>query len=124
MAKSEMFDVEVEKQALIVVPRHPAQDWWENEESVRPETRWLLDRLGDPAGRNVVVDLAHIPQLRSNSNLLVALIAMWKHCTANGKTMAVCNVSDKGREVLNTARFDTLWSVCTSRNEALDKVLA
>lgn len=120
---SEIFDTEDEKQALVVVPLDPAQDLWEEVENVQPETRWLLERLGNPAGRNVVVDLANVPRLRSNSNLLVALVALWKHLAANGKMMALCNVSAKGREVLDATKFDTLWSIYSSRTEALEKVV-
>lgn len=124
MMKSEIFDTEDEERALIVVPLYAAQDLWEKEESVGSQTEWLLDRLGDPAGRNVVVDLAHVPRLRSNSNLLVALITIWKHLAANGKMMALCNVSPKGHDVLNTGKFNTLWAICSSRNEALERVIA
>jgi anti-anti-sigma regulatory factor len=74
--------------------------------------------------RDVVVDLANVPYFRSNSNLLQALVTIWKHLRANGKTMALCNVSPIGRDILNTAKFDTLWSICSSRNEALERVSA
>jgi anti-anti-sigma factor len=122
MVKAAMFEAEDEGQTLIVVPLGTAQDLWEKEESIRPEIDGLLQRLGDPATRDVVVDLTNVPYFRSNSNLLQALVAIWKRLRANGKTMALCNVSAIGLKILDAAKFNTLWPVYPSRSEALEKL--
>jgi anti-anti-sigma regulatory factor len=124
MVKPEMFDTEDEGQALVVVPLRTAQDQWEKEASIQPETDGLLQHLGDPAERDVVIDLTHVPYFRSNSNLLQALVVIWKHLRANGKTMALCNVSEIGLTILDAAKFNTLWPIFSSRHEALEKISA
>jgi anti-anti-sigma factor len=123
MIKPEMFDTEDEGHTLIVVPLRTAQDVWEKEESIRPETDCLFQRLGNPAKRDVVVDLTNVPYFRSNSNLLQALVAIWKHLMAHGKTMVVCNVSSIGSQILEAGNFNTLWPICSSRDEALKKII-
>jgi len=48
---------------------------------------------------------------------------MWQQISERGGMMAICNVSEMEREVLHVTRFDTLWPVCGSREDALEKVL-
>jgi hypothetical protein len=48
------------------------------------------------------------------------MVQMWKRVKGKGGKLAICNVSPIGREVLSAARFDMLWGVRTSREEALD----
>jgi anti-anti-sigma regulatory factor len=109
---------------LIVIPLRTAQDLWEREESIQPETDCLLQDVGDPPARDVVFDLTHVPHFSSDSNLLRALVVIWKHLKANGRTMALCNVSELGHTILKATQFNTLWPVFSTRNEALEKICA
>jgi anti-anti-sigma factor len=124
MVKPEMFDTEDEGQALIVIPLRSAQDLWEREENIQSETDCLLEHVGDPPARDVVIDLTHVPYFRSDSNLLRALVAIWRHLKANGRTMTLCNVSAIGHTILEATQFNTLWPVYSTRNEALQKICA
>ena len=38
--------------------------------------------------------------------------------------MAFCNISEDERDVLRITRLDTLWSICESRSDAMEAVLA
>jgi anti-anti-sigma factor len=80
--------------------------------------------VGDPPARDVVIDLTHVPYFRSNSNLLRALVSIWKHLKASGRTMALCNVSEIGHTILEATQFNTLWPVYSTRNEALERICA
>ena len=48
------------------------------------------------------------------------MVQMWKQIQGKGGTLAVCNPSQIGREVLGIARFDKLWGIFSSRQEAVE----
>lgn len=103
---------------MIVVPQISAGSF--AEENVNSELDGLLGRIGQSELKNVVFDFAKISYF--GSSMLGAMHALWKRVSAGNGRMAVCNVSEVGREVLEISRFDTLWPIFTSREEALDAV--
>jgi anti-anti-sigma factor len=70
--------------------------------------------------KHVIVDLGEIPYF--GSTVLEWMVQMWKQAKAKGGSLATCNCSQIGREVLHAARFDTLWGVFETRDEALKSV--
>ena len=70
--------------------------------------------------KHVIVDLGEIPYF--GSTVLEWMVQMWKQAKAKGGKLATCNCSQIGREVLHAARFDTLWGVFETRDEALKSV--
>jgi anti-anti-sigma factor len=76
----------------------------------------VQQQLDTPAVKNVIVDLGEIPYF--GSTMLEWMVQMWKQIRAKGGKLATCNASPIGREVLATARFDKLWGVCGTRDEA------
>ena len=68
----------------------------------------------------VVIDFARVCYF--GSNLLEALLALWKQLLAAQGKMTLCNVSEIGREILNVSRFDTVWPIYASRAQALEAV--
>jgi anti-anti-sigma factor len=115
MTNSVLFDVEVRQPTLIVVPQENVSSL--TDERVQPELVRLMKTLEDPKLRNVVVDFGQIDYF--GSSMLEALLKLWKQVHGQAGKMAVCNVSAIGREVLQVGRFDTLWDVFDSREEAL-----
>lgn len=89
-------------------------------ESVNCELDQLLDRLEQSGLKHVVFDFEKVSYF--GSTMLGAMHAVWKHVSAAEGKMAVCNVSDVEREVLQVSRFDTLWPIYASRDEALAAV--
>jgi anti-anti-sigma factor len=81
------------------------------------EWNCILQRISGEDVKHVVVDLGHIPYF--GSTLLDWMVQMWKRIQVKGGTLAVCNPSQIGREVLGIARFDKLWGIFSSRQEAL-----
>ncbi|MEX2175835.1 MAG: STAS domain-containing protein [Pirellulaceae bacterium] len=84
------------------------------------EWRALQAALDAPDIRNVLVDLGEIPYF--GSTVLEWMVQMWRRAKAKGGNLATCNVSQIGREVLAAARFDKLWGVHASRDEALQSL--
>lgn len=81
------------------------------------EWRAVQEQLDLPDVKNVVVDLGEIPYF--GSTVLEWMVQMWKRAKAKGGTLATCNCSQIGKEVLHAARFDTLWNSFASRDEAI-----
>lgn len=120
MTTSALFEVEVLQPTLIVVPQENVNSLIDDR--VQPELMRLFTILADPAVRNVVIDFGQIEYF--GSSMLEALLKLWKQVSSLGGKMAVCNISQIGREVLQVGRFDTLWDVCESREAALQAVQA
>lgn len=70
--------------------------------------------------KEVVIDFRFISYFGSGA--LEAMLHLWKQVTAAGGKMALCNVSDIGREILSISRFDTVWPICATRDAALAAV--
>ena len=55
--------------------------------------------------------------------MLGAMHTIWKRVSTCQGKMAVCNVSEVEREVLQISKFDMLWPIFNSREEALEEVV-
>jgi len=86
------------------------------EADLASEWNAVQQQIETPAVKNVIVDLGEIPYF--GSTILEWMVQMWKRIRAKGGNLATCNASPIGREVLVTARFDKLWGVCDSRDQA------
>lgn len=86
------------------------------------EWKAVNDELQSPDVKNVIVDLGQIPYF--GSTVLEWMVQMWRQAKAKGGTLATCNCSTVGREILHAARFDTLWNEFATRDEALASLSA
>jgi anti-anti-sigma factor len=86
-------------------------------ESVNFELEALVKRLGESGLKHVIFDFQKVSYF--GSSMLGAMHAVWKHVSAAEGKMALCNVSDVEREVLEVSKFDTLWPVYATREQAL-----
>lgn len=89
------------------------------------ETQAILDRLGTNGARHVLIDFERIPYF--GSVMLETLLAIWNRTREAGGQFVLCNVSDVGREVLDVAKFTTIWPIFESRQAAcehLEKAVA
>lgn len=86
------------------------------------ELATVLGELADQEVRHVIVDFHQVPYF--GSSLLEVLLAIWSQEQLRAGTMALCNVSPVGREILGVTRFDTLWTIYNTRDEALEAAAA
>jgi anti-anti-sigma factor len=84
------------------------------------ELAGLLDEFEQSRLKHAVIDLEKSSYF--GTSMLQAMTAIWKRVRAAGGKMAICNVSDMGREILHVTKFDTLWPICPSQREALGVV--
>lgn len=90
------------------------------EEEVREEWDALLKQLDTFNCRNAVIDLGALDYF--GSIMLELLVVLWKRVSSRKGKLAICRVSDVGREILHTAKFHTIWPIVNSRDEALAAV--
>ena len=119
MANPRIFAVHLENATLIVTPLGPISNLAGQE--VQPEWERVLDFVQQGQCRNVLVDMEKVTFF--GSVLLGALNAMWKQVRKRDGRLAMCNLSSLGSEIIHAAKFDTIWEVYATRDEAL-KALA
>jgi anti-sigma B factor antagonist len=112
--------VRIDKQgeAVVVAPLFTFASF--TEADLVAEWQAVQHQIDAPEVKYVIVDLGEIPYF--GSTVLEWMVQMWKRAKAKGGSLATCNCSKIGREVLHAARFDTLWGVFDSRDEALKSV--
>ena len=77
----------------------------------------LLDEIRQQKLRGVVIDMQRIA--RFGSSFLEAMRRIWNVIRSRGGTMALCGVSDLGMEIIQLARFDSVWEIHPSREAAI-----
>jgi anti-anti-sigma factor len=113
-----LFAVERVGDTLVVTP---LADLGELEyQQGEPEARAVYDLLNDPSVRGVVLDFGRTAYFGSSA--LAFFVRLWKAVSARGGRMAFCNLSSEEREILKHTRLDSLWPVCGTREEAMQRV--
>ena len=119
MAKPKFFTVEQDGDAVIFSAIGTALSTL-IEDAARAEWDALLVQIDDTGARHAVIDLAALDYF--GSIMLELLVVLWKRVQADGGKLALCNVSVVGKEILCTAKFDTLWPIVDDREQALATV--
>ena len=118
MSMPKMFNIEIKNGTLVVMPQRTVGSF--SDEHVKPELDSLLEQLQQPEVQNVVIDLSKVAYF--GTIMLGAMHLIWRRVRESKGKMALCNVSNVGREVLRVSGFDTLWPLCSSREEAVECV--
>lgn len=90
--------------------------------SVLQELEEVRSDLRKGGQKALVVDLAKAAYF--GSSMLEAIRILWNDLSACGGRIALCNASEVGREVLQVAKFDQVWPLVLSRDEAIKIVTA
>ncbi len=77
----------------------------------------VFRHIEHPGIQHVLVDFSQVKFF--SSAVLEALRNIWVHLKDQGGQMAVCCLSDGGREILNLTKFNLIWPAHSSRTEAL-----
>lgn len=92
------------------------------DEQVRGEWNKVLGILDNASAHKIAVDLGKLSFF--GSAMLEWIVLVGKHVKEAGGTMVLCNAEEPTLEVLKIARFDTLYPIVPTRDEAralLDK---
>ncbi|MGH7199446.1 MAG: STAS domain-containing protein [Planctomycetaceae bacterium] len=114
----EVFQTERAGDVLIVLPQPSARTFGEAEVSHR--LAGLLAEYRASGAVHAVVDFAGVPYF--GSSLLEAVRTLWNEVRARSGRVALCGVAPLGRDVLHVAKYDTVWLLCATRDEALAAV--
>ena len=117
-AASRHFEMEQEGVTLIITPLHSLGSLADSE--IQIELSEALDMVDGEGARNVVIDFSSMEYF--GSSVLESLLRLWKSVERSGGTMALANVSEIGREVLQISRLDKIWSIHATREEAISAV--
>ena len=90
------------------------------EEQVRAEWDGIVASVEQPEVHHVVFDFHHVQYF--GSSMLEAMLFLWKILQREQGRMAICQVSATAKDILRLSKFDTIWPVCETRNDALDIV--
>ncbi len=118
MPNHKAFQSECIEETLIVMPAGSVSSL--AGEEVSSELDGLLDQLHQPGPKNVVIDFAKVAYF--GTVMLGALRVIWRRVDDREGKMALCNLSEMGREILRVSGFDLLWPICASREEALREI--
>jgi anti-anti-sigma factor len=119
MGNLRIFAIHVENSTLIVAPTGPISNL--AGQDVQPELEQVAALVQQGSCRDVLVDMEKVSFF--GSVLLGALNVIWKQTRQREGKLALCSLSSLGREIIHAAKFDTLWDIYPTRDEAL-KALA
>jgi anti-anti-sigma factor len=114
-AASRHFEMEQQGDTLVITPLHSLGSLVESE--ISSELSEALDMIDGEGARNVVIDFVHMNYF--GSSLLESQLRLWKSVERVHGQMALCNVSEIGREVLQISRLDRIWTIHASREAAI-----
>jgi anti-anti-sigma factor len=113
-----IFAMEIEGTTLVVTPSDEAGSL--NAATARDESERLVARLLDSKAVNVVMDMEHAEYF--GTYMLELMHCLWRQVRGQHGRLALCRVSEIGREILHVARLDTLWPSYPTRTEAIKAV--
>ena len=114
-----MFQIEKQDQAVILVPQRDLREFEFGE--IEDEGSDVLRMIDQGEAQSVIVDFQKTDYYGSTA--LSFFVKLWKRVRANGGKMAFCNVSAHELEILEMTKLDNLWSLCSTRDEALRDIL-
>lgn len=89
-------------------------------EHVQRELNEILGLIERREVASCVIDFEEIEFF--GSEMLAVIQMIWKRSKNGGGRMAVCGICELGREVIHVAKFDLLWPIYDTREEALAAV--
>jgi anti-sigma B factor antagonist len=113
-AKPEMIHVEREGDVLIVMPMGPMGEL--EYEECEAEVEAVLKRSESPGVRDVLFDLGRVELFGSSA---VGWFIEISHRVVSRGRVALCRVSEMGKEVLKATNLEGHWPIYDSRSEAL-----
>ena len=118
MPKSKYFTVEQKDDILIVSLIGSIGALADT--SIRDDWADVLDLLETTDIRHAVIDLGKLEYF--GSVVLELLVVLWKRLSSRNGKLALCHVSPVGLEILETAKFDTIWQIVPGLQDAINAV--
>src|SRR5260370_11850170 len=113
--KRKVFEIERVSETIVVTPLEELGEF-----GFRPMeagAKKILPLLEDPTVLNVVMDFHRVDYYGSSA--LAFFIRLWKRVRNHKGRMALCELSEHGKEILKTSKLDQFWPVYPSKEEAV-----
>ena len=110
-----LLEVDQQGRVLILSPSEDMSNWEPN--SLETVIHDVTQRLDSSDSRHVILDFVGTDYYGSTA--LGLFIKLWKHVRSGEGDMVLCNLSEHQHEILKHTRLDDLWTICTTRDEAL-----
>ncbi|MBT4865141.1 MAG: STAS domain-containing protein [Planctomycetaceae bacterium] len=114
-AKPRVFNTEQLGNTLIVIPHGDGLGF--RYADVQIEANQIRRTIAERSVKHLVIDLAELDYF--GSEVIGVFITMAREATNRGGKAAMCNASEKMRQVLESMKLFKLWPHCDSRKEAL-----
>jgi anti-sigma B factor antagonist len=111
-----LFEIEWTGETLILTPEADLSEFAFQQLDV--EAREVLEMLDQAANTNVVVDCRNTDFFGSTA--LGFFLKLRQRVRRHNGSMVFCNVSDHEKEILHVTKTESLWSICSSRSDALE----
>jgi anti-sigma B factor antagonist len=112
---AKIFDIEYRGDTIVLVPTMNLRE--SDYEGIEEGARDILEYLDGTPFRNIILDFSGTDFYGSTA--LGFFLRLWKRARKQDGQLVFCNLSDHEREILQIARLDQLWPICSSRREAL-----
>ena len=120
MMKSSIFDFEHSGETLVLVPNTDLREL--EFDALEDAAAKVLEALNSETVNNVIIDFHKTDYYGSTA--LAFFVKFWKRIKSRGGMMVFCEVSVHEREILELTNLISLWSVCKTRQEAIDIIQA
>jgi len=116
MGRLQVFHTETQSSTLVVVPLGNISSL--SGDVVQSDLECILAEFDQRRATSAVVDFCHVSYF--GSVMLAAVQMIWKRVRSLEGKLGLCNVSQVGREILHVSKFDSIWPIYDSRQEALE----
>lgn len=116
MSQTNDFLIEQVDDAIIITPG-PRISALDNNYLAQRRSE-LVEAMRRTTIATVIIDFSRVGYF--GSLLLDTLCVVWKQIRERSGTMALCNLSDVSKEIVNKSRLNSLWPIYSSRQEAIE----
>jgi anti-anti-sigma factor len=112
---TDLFAVSQQGDVLVISPEIDLSEW--NFQEIETGGAAVLDQFQHSGARHAVLDLSRTEAFGSSA--LDFFILLSKKVGGKKGQMALCSLSEFGREILGVVGLDRHWPICQSRDKAL-----
>jgi anti-anti-sigma factor len=116
--KSSFFATAQEGDTIVLTPQVDMGET--NADQINAEVGQVLALLNNSQAKYVVLDFHKTEYFGSTA--LGLFVRLWKTVSGRKGRMAFCNLSDHEKDILRITRLDSLWHICSSKEDALQRM--
>ena len=120
MMKNSIFDFERSGETLVLIPNTDLREL--EFDALEAGSAEVFEALNSESIMGVIIDFHKTDYYGSTA--LAFFVKFWKRIKSRGGKMVFCEVSAHELEILELTNLISLWSVCKTRQEAIEMIQA